>query len=156
MMYAARWDEAWKPALIAMTVLGFIFWWPLGLAILVFTIWSKKMGFWHHHEDWHEHMQDWRENMMCGGGPGRASRRAERQARRWARHMSRHSSGNRAFDEYREETLRRLEEEQTDFHDFLERLRMAKDKAEFDEFLAERRRRAAQGPDVQPPGTTEA
>ncbi len=60
------------------------------------------------------------------------------------------SSGNRAFDEYREETLRRLEEEQKEFKEFLTRLRFAKDKSEFDEFLAERRRRS-QGPDAPPP-----
>ena len=51
------------------------------------------------------------------------------------------SSGNRAFDEYRAETLRRLEDEQRDFVGFLDRLRYAKDKAEFDQFLAERRQR---------------
>jgi hypothetical protein len=49
------------------------------------------------------------------------------------------SSGNHAFDEYRAETLRRLEEEQTEFSSFLERLRFAKDKSEFDQFMAERR-----------------
>ena len=48
--------------------------------------------------------------------------------------------GNRAFDEYRDETLRRLEEEEREFRDFLDRLRMARDKAEFDQFMAERRR----------------
>jgi hypothetical protein len=53
------------------------------------------------------------------------------------------SSGNRAFDEYRAETLRRLEDEQREFRDFLDRLRMAKDKAEFDQFMAERRNRPA-------------
>ena len=51
-------------------------------------------------------------------------------------------SGNRAFDEYRQETLRRLEEEQREFQEFLTRLRMAKDKAEFDQFMAERRTRS--------------
>src|SRR5207302_272490 len=56
------------------------------------------------------------------------------------------SSGNRAFDEYREETLRRLEEEQREFHDFLGRLRMAKDKAEFDQFMADRRARTKTPP----------
>jgi hypothetical protein len=50
-------------------------------------------------------------------------------------------SGNRAFDAYREETLRRLEEEQREFGQFLDQLRFAKDKSEFDAFLAERRRR---------------
>lgn len=49
------------------------------------------------------------------------------------------TSGNHAFDEYRAETLRRLEEEQNEFSSFLERLRFAKDKAEFDQFMADRR-----------------
>jgi hypothetical protein len=44
-----------------------------------------------------------------------------------------------AFDEYRTETLRRLEREQGEFQQFVEHLRMAKDKAEFDQFIAERR-----------------
>ena len=61
----------------------------------------------------------------------------------------RQSSGNRAFDEYRAETLKRLEEEQREFREFLERLRHAKDKAEFDEFMADRRRRP-EGPEPQP------
>ena len=51
------------------------------------------------------------------------------------------SSGNKAFDEYRSDTLRRLEEEEREFRDFLERLRAAKDKAEFDQFMADRRGR---------------
>ena len=59
---------------------------------------------------------------------------------RWSGGFGGHqSSGNRAFDEYRQDTLQRLEEEQREFHDFLARLRMAKDKAEFDQFMAERR-----------------
>jgi hypothetical protein len=53
------------------------------------------------------------------------------------------SSGNRAFDDYREETLRRLEEEADEFQTFLQRLRHAKDKAEFDQFMADRRGGAA-------------
>ena len=59
------------------------------------------------------------------------------------------SSGNHAFDEYRTETLRRLEEEQREFRDFLDRLRFAKDKAEFDQFMADRRNRPAQPPQPQ-------
>ena len=49
------------------------------------------------------------------------------------------STGNRAFDEYKAETLRRMEEDQKEFGAFLERLRFARDKAEFDQFMAERR-----------------
>jgi hypothetical protein len=52
-------------------------------------------------------------------------------------------SGNQAFDKYRTETLRRLEDERREFQDFLRRLRQAKDKAEFDQFMAEQRDRIA-------------
>jgi hypothetical protein len=44
--------------------------------------------------------------------------------------------------------LRRLEEEQREFIAFLHRLRHAKDKAEFDQFMAEHRR-PANGPQPQ-------
>jgi hypothetical protein len=60
------------------------------------------------------------------------------------------SSGNRAFDEYRVETLKRLEEEQTEFKDFLDRLRHAKDKEEFDQFMAQHRPRPTPPSDGQP------
>lgn len=53
------------------------------------------------------------------------------------------SSGNRAFDTYKEDTLKRLEDEQRAFEGFLERLREAKDKTEFDAFMAERDKKAA-------------
>ena len=67
-------------------------------------------------------------------------------------------TGNRAFDEYRDEALRRLEGEANEFRDFLERLRMAKDRAEFDEFMRDRRNHSggtgegSQGPTPQPQG----
>jgi hypothetical protein len=51
----------------------------------------------------------------------------------------RRATGSLAFDEYRAETLRRLEREQGEFQEFVEHLRMAKDKAEFDRFITERR-----------------
>lgn len=53
-------------------------------------------------------------------------------------------TGNTAFDAYKSETLRRLEQEQTEFEAFLERLREAKDQAEFDQFMDDRSRRAAE------------
>ena len=56
------------------------------------------------------------------------------------------------------EALRKLEEEASQFREFLERLRMAKDRQEFDEFMADRRNRPSdppppaepQGPAPQP------
>ena len=47
-------------------------------------------------------------------------------------------TGNSAFDAYKADTLKRLEDEQEKFEAFLERLRDAKDKAEFDQFMDER------------------
>ena len=62
------------------------------------------------------------------------------------------SSGNRAFDEYRMETLRRLEDEQEEFKSFLDRLRHAKDKEEFDSFMAQQRGSKPMPPNDQPQG----
>lgn len=52
------------------------------------------------------------------------------------------SSGNTAFDAYKTETLRRLQDEQDAFEAFLERLRAAKDKSEFDQFMEDRAKSA--------------
>lgn len=138
MELAYKLDNYGKPAWIALTVLGFMAWWPLGLAILAFAIGSGRMG--------------------CGGRRGFARWQEEggeavrNTFGRWGRGMN--SSGNRAFDEYREETLRRLEEEQKEFRGFLDRLRQAKDKAEFDQFMAERRRPVPQNPEPSADGST--
>ena len=99
-------DERGRVAWIAVTVIGFVLFWPIELALLVYMIWSKRMG--------------------CN----------------WSRHHHRHHrparTGNTAFDSYREETLKRLEEERDAFVSFLDQLRAAKDKAEFDQFMSSR------------------
>jgi hypothetical protein len=128
MDYAAKLDEYGKPAWIGLMVVGFILFWPIGLAILGYMIWSGRMGC-------------WKKN---GFGKARG---------RWYEPQSwSQSSGNSAFDEYRQETLRRLEEEQQEFVDFLERLRQARDKAEFDQFMAERRRNGRASDQTSGPG----
>ncbi|HEY8290533.1 MAG TPA: DUF2852 domain-containing protein [Acetobacteraceae bacterium] len=114
---------------IAVTILGFILWWPIGLAILISMIWSRRMGCWGRRQ-----RAEFRNAGWQGSGPPWAQWRTWCSGERAAP-----TSGNRAFDEYRSETLRRLEEEQKDFGAFLDRLRFAKDKAEFDEFMSERR-----------------
>jgi hypothetical protein len=138
MPITAKLDEYGKPAWIALIVLGFMAWWPLGLCLLAFTIGSGRMGCCGSHgghsrwQDKMERKMDWMRTKMSGGPWTNAP-----------------SSGNHAFDEYRTETLRRLEDEQREFKDFLERLRFAKDKTEFDAFMAERRNRPA--PEAAPP-----
>jgi hypothetical protein len=123
------------PGLVIATILGFLFWWPVGLAFLFFTLRSTKMGCGSRQDRWQNKMERMRNRMERGfgfGGFGPAS------------------SGNRAFDEYRMETLRRLEEEQTEFRDFLDRLRHAKAKEEFDQFMAQHRQRPTSPSDGQP------
>ncbi len=128
MELVAKIDEYGKPAWIGLTILGFLAFWPIGLALLVYLIWSGRMGCAKH------------------GGPGRwwhteSSKKSRRKGN--GRPASR-SSGNLAFDEYREETLRRLEDEQEQFSAFLDNLRMAKDKAEFDQFMKQRKDKATE------------
>jgi len=48
------------------------------------------------------------------------------------------ASGNASFDAYRQDTMARLEQEQDKFEGFLTRLRDAKDKTEFDQFMDDR------------------
>ena len=118
--------EAWldakgKGAWIACMVLGFVFFWPIGLAFLAYMIWSKKMFG----------------SCRKSNRHGRSARHAQMRA-----YMS-GSSGNAVFDAYKADTLARLEREQVEFEEFLQRLREAKDKAEFDQFMDERARAAA-------------
>ena len=47
------------------------------------------------------------------------------------------AAGHSAFEEYRQETLRRLDQEQREFQEFIRRLRMARGKVEFDQFMTE-------------------
>ena len=134
MPLVAKLDDLGKPAWIALTILGFIYWWPLGLAVLAFLIGSGRM------------------NALKGGCVSRWHGGFDemRSAGTWWRPSR---SGNQAFDDYRTETLRRLEEEQREFQDFLRRLRMAKDKQEFDQFMEERRGRSSAGRRTTPSST---
>ena len=118
-------DEVGRPAWIAATLLGFWLFWPIGLAVLGYLAWTGRLS------------------TMRQISPGQwFNVRSEA-----ATHRPKASpSGNRAFDDYREETLRRLEEEQREFVEYLDRLRQARDKAEFDQFMAERRIRPMADP----------
>jgi hypothetical protein len=136
MPIAAKLDEFGKPAWIALMILGFFAWWPLGLVVLAFILGSGRMGCWNNRgmDRWQnkmERMQSKMDRMRSktdgfGGGDW------------WGTPQS---SGNRAFDDYRRETINRLEDEQREFKEFLERLRLAKDREQFDQFMADRRSR---------------
>lgn len=139
-------DDFGKPAWIALMVVGFIVFWPLGLAILAYMLWSGRMGC-----GWNRGAVDnWRESAAQHWDNRREH--WERKMQRWGRHGGGlRPTGNRAFDEYRVEALRRLEEEADEFRAFLERLRMAKDRQEFDEYMRQRRERPSEpAPDPAP------
>ena len=122
-------DEYGRPAWIAAVILGFLVWWPVGLTLLAFSIWSGRMGCGRSMDRWQDKV-----NRMQSKMDRMRSRMQGEGGAFWQP-----TSGNRAFDEYRSETLRRLEDEQREFQEFLGRLREAKDKAEFDQFMADRR-----------------
>jgi len=137
MHMVARLDDIGKPAWIALMIVSFIIWWPIGLATLAFLLGSGRMGCGYHGRmDWHERRERWREM--------REDWRAMKHAMRRGEWTPMRPSGNSAFDDYRAETLKKLEDEQREFTSFLDRLRRAKDKAEFDQFMTER--------GTQPPG----
>jgi len=130
--------EPWKAVEILAMVLGFIVFWPIGLAILGWKIWQKRSGY---QGDILSFMQEkW------------ASRGQWRQegfaANRYGFGAGAASSGNRAFDEWRSGELERLEEEyqrlaaaEREFAEYMDNLRRARDRQEFERFMNERRRR---------------
>jgi hypothetical protein len=179
MAIAAKLDEWGKGAWLAVMIAAFVVFWPAGLAILAYIIWSGRMGCMHHymtndmrdewrarreqmHAEWRAHRDEVRKGVRAQREDWRARKRA------WAEEMRANwfgaaqptptptpSSGNAAFDEYKAEALRRLEEEQAEFTTFLENLRKARDKAEFDQFMQNRRDadRRPEGEPPQPPAT---
>ena len=121
----------WGPVTIALMVLGFVIFWPLGLAMLAYILWGE----------------------MFGGSPEKAEAWMSK-SKAWCRDQNyrhhshgnwRQSSGNAAFDEYRAEQLKRLDEERKRldeeihaFHEHMRNLRMARDREEFDRFMRDR------------------
>ena len=110
---------AWTPLNVTLMVLGFIIFWPLGLAMLAYILWGDR--FRGEFEGVKDHFSS------IGRGH--------------------HATGNAAFDSYRARELerleaerRRLDDERREFSEFLRNLRRAKDQDEFDRFMAERER----------------
>ncbi len=130
-MVLAKMDEIGRPAWLAAVLVGFWLFWPIGLATLGYLAWTGRL-------------QSMRRSRMSGRGRWH-------NIRAQAFGASFGGSGNAAFDEYRTHTLQRLEEEQAEFVHYLDRLRRARDKAEFDQFMAERGRRADVVVDVSEP-----
>jgi len=131
----------WTPLTIALMVLGFVFFWPLGLAMLAYILFGDRIP--EFRRGARAMKDDFRRSF---GGCG---------ARRSWNGPTGASSGNAAFDDYRaaelrrlDEERRRLEDERAEFEAFVQNLRRARDQEEFDRFKADRdrARRTEQNP----------
>jgi len=126
---------AWSFITIALMVLGFIIFWPLGLAMLAYILWGEHFGGSSEEADrWIKKQKgNWK------------SKRKGRKFKRSYYNASSFNTGNAAFDKYREDQLRaldeeraRLDEEINHFQDYMQNLRKARDREEFDRFMSER------------------
>jgi len=136
MTYANALRPGWTPLTIILMLIGFTVAWPLGLLMLAYILWGHHIG------RVREHFGD---RGQWQGQCGPAGWRSRSDA--WT-----YPSGNAAFDEYRaaelrrlDEQRRRLDEERAEFERFARDLRRARDKEEFDRFMANRPRRSRSG-----------
>lgn len=130
---------AWTPATIALMVLGFMVFWPLGLAMLAYIIWGDRL-------DGFKRDVNQATDGFFASCKGRGGRHARRHGGGHAR------TGNVAFDDWRDAELTRIEEERRkldemreEFDGYMRELRRAKDQEEFDRFMAERKRQRDAG-----------
>src|SRR5262245_50810552 len=119
----------WTPATIALMVLGFVVFWPLGLAMLAYILFGEKL------KTFKKDANDTVDG-MCS-----AFKRNGRRSN-WTQHRT----GNVAFDDWREAELARLDEERRkldemreEFDTYVRELRRAKDQEEFDRFMRDRK-----------------
>ena len=117
---------AWTPATIALMVIGFMVFWPLGLAMLAYIIWGDRL-------DGFKRDVNKAADGMFASCRGRSHWKAQSR------------TGNVAFDDWREKELERLAEERrkldetlAEFDDYARELRRAKDQEEFDRFMSNR------------------
>ena len=128
---------------IGAIVVGFIYWWPVGLALVAW----KFAGY--------PAFAELRDTARRTMSDFEGSRPVSRFARAFEAANRRDSTGNAAFDDYRRSELdrldaqrRALEEESKAFTAFVEELRRAKDREQFDAFMAKRRSEGGEGRSV--------
>jgi hypothetical protein len=123
----------WTLFELATMVLGFMVFWPIGLAVFAYKMWQRKSGA----DDlqtvvtakWNEARAAWSRRSAWNGWRDGAT-------------------GNVAFDQWKAAELARLEAERRkledaarEFAEFLDNVRHAKDREEFERFMNERRAR---------------
>jgi hypothetical protein len=134
----------WKPIELVAIILGFVLFWPVGLAMLGWKIYQAKS---YYAGDFGQFAQEKWGAFEKRSGLGDMARHFAGDG------MA--SSGNTAFDEWRKAELARLEEErrrifeaEKAFTDYVEGLRRAKDRAEFERFMASREQQGPAAPEA--------
>ena len=119
---------AWTPVTIAMMVIGFMIFWPLGLAMLAYILWGDRLD----------------------GFKAGVDRATDSVNETFARTTRRPNTGNVAFDDWHESELARLKEERrkldetiAEFESHKREARREKDTREFDDFMETRKRKPA-------------
>ena len=119
---------AWTPVTIAMMVVGFMIFWPLGLAMLAYILWGDRLG-------------DFKSGM---------DRATDSVSGTFTKSCRRSSTGNVAFDDWHEAELARLKEERrkldetiAEFEEHKREARRDQDTREFDDFMETRKRKPA-------------
>ena len=123
-------------------IIGFMVFWPLGLAMLAYILWGDRL------DSFRSEVNRATDRFACGFG---------RHGGRRESYRFRENTGNVAFDDWRETELVRLQEERrkldemrAEFDEYLRELRRAKDQEEFDAFMATRKRGSSKGPNSVP------
>lgn len=125
--------RSWKPVEIVAVVLGFAIYWPIGVAILGWKFLQRR-GY--TVPDVFEVARD-----RFAGWTGDMNRAPRRPWRPFET-----TTGNAAFDEWRKAEMDKLDEQrrqldaaERDFAEHKDNLRRARDREEFDRFMAARR-----------------
>lgn len=125
MIQSAMIRPAFTPLTTAMMVLGFVVFWPLGLAMLAYILWGERWSGW-----------KFQKGTFARGCASARSKAGHGFG----------GTGNSAFDDWRKAELDRLEEERrkldamrAEFDAYMTELRRARDREEFDRFMANRK-----------------
>ncbi len=117
---------AWTPVMTVSMVVGFMMYWPIGLAILGYILWGNRFeGF---TREVNRVTDDFVASCKRGAHAGTVR------------------TGNAAFDDWRDAEIERLNEERRklesmkdEFDTYVRELRRAKDREEFDRFMHDRK-----------------
>ena len=106
-------QRRWSPLAIFAVIMGFVVWWPLGFLAIGYILWGGSIdGL----------VDDAASQLKSYMSPARKPA----------------ATGNAAFDAYKTQTLKRLEDEEAAFAAHIQKLREARDSEEFERFLSER------------------